>query len=221
MNVLNRTLRHDLRNNMNVILGNAELLTREHGSDGRAETIRSTAADMLELGNKVRDVEQALDTSEQRREVVDVVAAVEESLAAVERSHPEVTVERSLPESQWVLANRRIGSAIDDAVENAVEHNPTPEPRLRVTVGRDHLAGDDAVTVRVADDGPGIPEAELSVLTNGGETPLEHASGLGLWLIKWIVTESGGEVEWTTSELGGTAVDITLQEARAGQWIDT
>jgi PAS domain S-box len=220
MNVLNRTLRHDLRNNMNVILGNAELLMREHGSDHRAETIRSTAADMLELGNKVRDIEQALDTSEQRREMVDIVSTVEEHLAAVERSHPELRVERSLPESQWVLANRRIGSAIGDAVENAVQHNPAPDPRLRVAVETDRLAGDDAVTVTVADNGPGIPEEELSVLTNGGETPLEHASGLGLWLIKWIVTESGGEVTFEKSGLDGTAVRITLQQARAGQWID-
>lgn len=220
MNVLNRTLRHDLRNNMNVILGNAELLMREYGSDDRAETIRSTAADMLELGNKVRDIEQALDTSEQRREMVDIVSAIEESLAAVERSHPEVTVERSLPESQWVLANRRVGSAIDDAVENAVEHNPASDPVLRVTVESDRLAGDDAVTIRIADNGPGIPDEELSVLTSGGETPLEHASGLGLWLIKWIVAESGGEVDWVPADLGGTAVEITLQQARAGQWID-
>jgi len=220
MNVLNRTLRHDLRNNMNVILGNAELLMREHGSDHRAETIRSTAADMLELGNKVRDIEQALDTNEQRREMVDIVSTIEEHLAAVERSHPELQIERSLPESQWVLANRRIGSAIDDAVENAVEHNPAPDPRLRVAVEGDRLAGDEAVTVTVADDGPGIPEEELSVLTSGGETPLEHASGLGLWLIKWIVTESGGEVTFEESAMGGTAVRITLQQARAGQWID-
>ncbi len=220
MNVLNRTLRHDLRNNMNVILGNAELLMREYGSDHRAETIRSTAADMLELGNKVRDIEQALDTSEQRREMVDIVSTVEEHLAAIERSHPELAVERSLPESQWVLANRRIGSAVGDAVENAVQHNPEPDPRLRVAVETDRLAGDDAVTVTVADDGPGIPDEELSVLTSGGETPLEHASGLGLWLIKWIVTESGGEVTFEESEMGGTAVRITLQQARAGQWID-
>jgi len=220
MNVLNRTLRHDLRNNMNVILGNAELLMREHGSDPRAETIRSTAADMLELGNKVRDIEQALDTSDQRREMVDIVSAIEEHLAAVERAHPEMTIERSLPESEWVLANRRIGSAIENAIENAVQHNPAPDPRLRVTSESARLTGEDAVTVVVEDDGPGIPGEELSVLNSGGETPLEHASGLGLWLIKWIVSESGGEVTFTGSEMGGTAVRITLQQARAGQWID-
>jgi len=219
MNVLNRTLRHDLRNNMNVILGNAELLMREYGSDDRAETIRSTAADMLELGNKVRDIERALDSSETPREMVDIVSVIEEHLASVERAIPEVEVETDLPESEWVVANRRIGSAIDDAIGNAIEHNDSPDPRVRVTLEDSEIAGDDAVRVCIADDGPGIPEEELDVLTGGGETPLEHASGLGLWLIKWIVNESAGEVEFEDNDMGGTTVAITLKKARIGQQI--
>jgi signal transduction histidine kinase len=220
MNVLNRTLRHDLRNAMNVILGNAELLMREYGSDDRAETVRSTAANMLELSNKVREIEHALDTSDRPREMVDVVSVVEEYVSAVRRSRPDVTIEVDLPESEWVLANNRIGAAIDNAIENAIDHNPSEEPRLRITAEAAEIAGDDAVTITVADDGPGIPDEELAVLTEGGETPLEHTSGIGLWLIKWIVTESAGEVSFENSEMGGTAVRITLQTARVGQRID-
>ncbi|PSQ17621.1 hypothetical protein BRD00_06655 [Halobacteriales archaeon QS_8_69_26] len=219
MDVLNRTLRHDLRNAMNVILGNAELLMRDHGTDDRAEAIRRTAADMLELGNKVRDVERALDTGERSREMVDLVSVVEERLAAVERSEPEVTVEADLPESEWVLANRQIGSAVDDAIENAVEHNDADDPVVRVTVDEARLTGEAAVTLTVADNGPGIPEEELDVLT-GGETPLEHTSGLGLWLIKWVVNESAGEIAFEESDLGGTVVRITLKRASVGQTID-
>jgi len=57
------------------------------------------------------------------------------------------------------------------------------------------------------------------VLT-GGETPLEHTSGLGLWLIKWVVNESAGEIAFEESDLGGTAVRITLKRASVGQTID-
>jgi PAS domain S-box-containing protein len=218
MNVLNRTLRHDLRNAMNVILGNAELLMREHGTDDRAETVRSTAASMLELSNKVREIERALDTSDSPREMVDVVSVVEEYVSAVRRSRPDVDVEVDLPESEWVLANNRIGAVIDNAIENAIDHSE--DPRLRVAAEDAELAGDDAVRITVADDGPGIPEEELAVLTEGGETPLEHTSGIGLWLIQWIVAESAGEVTFEESEWGGTAVRITLQSAQVGQRID-
>jgi len=220
MNVLNRTLRHDLRNNMNVVLGNAELLMREYGSDDRAETIRKTAADMLELGNKVRDIERALDSSETPREMVDIVSVVEEHLSSVERTNPDVDVETDLPESEWVIANRLIGSAIDDAIENAIEHNDGDGPRIRVRLEATELAGDDAIRLEIADDGPGIPEEELDVLMAGGETPLEHASGLGLWLIKWIVNESAGEVAFEDNDMGGATVAITLKKARIGQQIE-
>jgi PAS domain S-box-containing protein len=220
MNVLNRTLRHDLRNNMNVVLGNAELLMREYGSDDRAETIRKTAADMLELGNKVRDIERALDSSETPREMVDIVSVVEEHLASVERANPDVDVRTDLPESEWVIANRLIGSAVDDAIENAIEHNRGDGPKIRVRLEHTELAGDDAVRLEIADDGPGIPDEELEVLMAGGETPLEHASGLGLWLIKWIVNESAGEVAFEDNDMGGTTVAITLKKARIGQQIE-
>jgi PAS domain S-box-containing protein len=218
MNVLNRTLRHDLRNAMNVILGNAELLMREYGTDDRAETVRSTAASMLELSNKVREIERALDTSDSPREMVDVVSVVEEYVSAVRRSRPDVDVEVDLPESEWVLANNRIGAAVDNAIENAIDHSE--DPRLRIAAEDAELAGDDAVRITIADDGPGIPEEELAVLTEGGETPLEHTSGIGLWLIQWIVAESAGEVTFEESEWGGTAVRITLQSAQVGQRID-
>lgn len=220
MNVLNRTLRHDLRNAMNVILGNAELLMREHGNDDRTETVRSTAANMLELSNKVRDIEQALDTGDDQRKMVDVVSILEEHLSAVRRSRADVEVESDLPESQWVLANNQIGAAIENAIENAIDHNDSDQPELRVTMEDTELTGDDAVRITIADNGPGIPDEELDVITQGGETPLEHASGLGLWMIQWIVNESAGEVEFADSELGGTAVRMTLQKASVGQRID-
>jgi PAS domain S-box-containing protein len=220
MNVLNRTLRHDLRNAMNVVRGNAELLLREYGGDDRAETIRSRAASMLDLSDKVRDIERALDTGDEPRQMVDLVSVLEEHLSAVRRSRPDVTVEADLPESKWVLANSQLGVAIENAIENAIEHNDADDPVVRVTVESAEIVSEDAVTVIIADNGPGIPEEELDVLTQGDETPLEHTSGLGLWLIKWIITESAGEVTVEQSEAAGTAVRMTLETARVGEGID-
>ena len=45
------------------------------------------------------------------------------------------------------------------------------------------------------------------------ETALEHASGLGLWLVHWIVTESGGDIEIATREPTGTVVRMWLPRA--------
>ena len=62
------------------------------------------------------------------------------------------------------------------------------------------------------DDGPGLPEQERAVLAAGRETPLEPTSGLGLWLVYWIVTSLGGELVFPEVETG-TTVAVRLPRA--------
>lgn len=102
MSVLNRALGHDLRNNMNIVLGDTEFLVREHGPDDRAETIRPTATDTLELNSKLRDVERALDASKTPREPIDVMSVVEKRLTAV--SDPPGGRRRNRPAGERVGA---------------------------------------------------------------------------------------------------------------------
>jgi signal transduction histidine kinase len=63
----------------------------------------------------------------------------------------------------------------------------------------------------ISDDGPGIPDHEISVLQNAEETELEHGSGLGLWLIKWGTDTFGGSITFDMED--GTEVRIQFPEA--------
>jgi signal transduction histidine kinase len=98
--------------------------------------------------------------------------------------------------------------AVDNLLENAVVHGDSLTPSVSVTVRRRETDG--TVDVVVADDGPGIPEQERQVLVDGRETPLEHGSGLGLWLVNWIVSESMGELAFDDNEPRGSVVTISL-----------
>lgn len=69
------------------------------------------------------------------------------------------------------------------------------------------------VEVGVADDGPGIPDHERAVLEDGRETPLEHGSGLGLWIVVW---KSGGAVEFEPNDPEGTVVTSRFDAAPRG-----
>ena len=81
-----------------------------------------------------------------------------------------------------------------------------------MSVGVDPGADEDEqVRVRVADDGPGLPEMEQRVLTGRRETPLQHGQGLGLWLVYWVVREAGGDLSVTVAD--GTAVELRLPVA--------
>jgi sensor histidine kinase regulating citrate/malate metabolism len=78
-----------------------------------------------------------------------------------------------------------------------------------VTVERDG----DAYELRVADEGPGFGEIDRAALARGEETQLEHSSGLGLWLVRWTVTSSGGTLSIEEREPRGTVVTVGLPAA--------
>ena len=115
------------------------------------------------------------------------------------------TVGFEAPAECPVETNPWLESAFDILLENAVEHNDSDRPTVEVTVERES----DHARVTIADDGPGIPDDELAVLEQGEETPLEHTSGVGLWIVHWIVDRSEASIAFDTGE-DGTRVSIRI-----------
>jgi PAS domain S-box-containing protein len=211
--VLNRVLRHDLNNDVAVIEGYAQLLAEDPGNEEYAAVIAEQAAEMADLVGTIRDVERALESESPTRSAVDIVRVVDERVEAARRTHPGAVVETDLPASERVLATDVVSSAVDNLVENAVEHNDNETPHVRVSVDRVVEGGRPHVEVRVADDGPGIPDPDRRVLVGCEGTGLEDASGLGLWLVNWIVSDSGGEVRYEPNEPRGSVVVLRFPPA--------
>lgn len=97
----------------------------------------------------------------------------------------------SLTEEELAYAHPLVDSAIGVVIENAIEHNDKRTPRVKIEMERTIRNGGDAVELRIADNGPGIHDSEFDVLERGYETDLEQTSGLGLWLVNWVVAKSG------------------------------
>ncbi|KTG10908.1 hypothetical protein AUR64_06935 [Haloprofundus marisrubri] len=213
LRVLNRVLRHDVRNHSNVILGYADLLTEDDDHlDEHAEIIERTAHDLVSLGDNARRIEHLL--SDADRTVVDLRALVDREVATIRAEHPDARVETAYDEAESVQANQLLGIAVNNLLENAVVHNPDTHPFVRVSLD----VGDDGrIDCCVADDGPGIPEEERSVFRSGQETQLAHASGIGLWLVNWIVDDSNGSVEFDDRTPRGTVVRVSLPVADEGE----
>jgi signal transduction histidine kinase len=70
---------------------------------------------------------------------------------------------------------------LSELVENAVRHTDKTIPRVEITV---HFCSEATAEMIVADDGPGIPERERAILSDGIETPLAHGRGVGLWTVR-------------------------------------
>ncbi len=96
-------------------------------------------------------------------------------------------------------------------VNNAVD--AIPQAGGRVTVATE--AGDGVVVLKVADDGDGIPAANLGRIFDPFFTtkPVGHGTGLGLSICYGIVDKLGGNIT-VDSEVGvGTTFTVTLTTA--------
>ena len=210
LQVLNRVLRHDLKNDTNVIGGYADLL-RDHvdeEGDPYLDIIDRKVRTLTHLSDQAREIDVALHSDAGRTEI-DLTALVDRLCESLASSFPSATVTVTTPESAVVSADELLESAVRNVLENAVVHNDGDDPHVEATV----VADGDRFRIDVADDGPGIPPVERTVFSEARETALEHASGLGLWLVHWIVTESGGDLEIDTREPTGTVVRMWLPRA--------
>lgn len=200
--VLNRVLRHNLRNDLTVVNGRIEVLGRDRETDqATVETAQSKIRDLISLGAKARDIEELLDADREVETPLPVAEVVSMALSDVDTG--DRTVRTDLTAEMRTRANPHVfGSVIAELVTNAIEHTSgevavVAAPRLNGIV--------------VSDTGSGLPGKEIEVFTTGQETPLKHSDGLGLWLVKWGVARLGGSIEFDSGE-GGTDVTVTLPD---------
>ncbi|UVE49180.1 PAS domain-containing protein [Haloferax larsenii] len=210
LSVLNRILRHDIRNGLNVVGGFADLVA---DTDADAEMRQHAAArikhrtdELLDLAEKIRAIEKGLDRQNERQST-ELMGVLDTVVEQIERRWPEATVTLSGPDEVTVLTTPIAEALFHNLVENAAEHGGE-SPTIDVVV----TTADDWVTVEVTDDGPGIPKKELEAIESG-ETQLAHASGIGLWLATWLVRQSSGTIEFDATD-EGTVVTVRLRRAR-------
>ncbi len=211
LQVANRVLRHNLRNDMNVVHGLAERIESGQADDPEAVAarIQSKVDGVVDTSEKVREMTRIEPSSADDVTAVDLGAVAEETVAAFDHGE-RVTVECEAPETLAPVADESaLATAVENLLENAVEHNDCEEPWVRLWTDE----YDGTVALRIVDDGPGIPTEEREVLRRETETPLKHSQGLGLWLASWSARAAGGELTIESTGPGGTTVRIEFPAA--------
>lgn len=207
LNVLNRVLRHDIRNEMTVVLGYAT-----DGLDGTIpprealEAISNTASEVVETSETAREIERLIDIAPRLEPDGSIEDAFESIHTRIIRDYPGASLETStaVPASTTVPVGFR--EVLWHLVDNGIRHNEREDATVSIEIG----AGEDGMLeCTVSDDGPGIPASELTVFETGEVTALDHASGLGLWLVHWVVGEFGGSVHVESGD-NGTSIIATI-----------
>jgi len=215
LEVVNRVLRHDIRNDMQVILGTTENLLKSQQAQPQLKRIKRKGEDIVTLSERARDLERFVGDGAVETTTVDLSAVVADVIADLERTYPDVEFRVERPDRAEVSAVDLIDSALRNVLENAAEHNDQSVPEVSVTVMGPTDDGD--VTVAVADNGPGLPDREQEVIETGTETALKHSNGLGLWIAYWTITTSGGTITFAENTPRGSVITIRLPSASAEQ----
>jgi signal transduction histidine kinase len=231
--VLNRVLRHNLRNKLTVVTGYADHVESQlealdvpgdidptRAKDRllsfplpealtSVQEIQGASGDLTALSQKVRQFGRTIE----KVDVTDSIPAepvISEIAEEYTQQYPTATITLDIDDVR-VKGNREfLQLVVGELVENAIQHNDRDEPGVELTVTAD---SDGRVAICVADDGPGIPDIEREVLREGEEGSLLHGSGIGLWTIHWLVARVGGNVAIADNEPTGTVVRITVPRA--------
>ncbi|ELZ15283.1 multi-sensor signal transduction histidine kinase [Haloterrigena salina JCM 13891] len=212
--ILNRVLRHDMRNGMNIIDGCAEMLADAVGDDAieYATTIQQRADELVSLAEKTRTVERVLECEPMTTGPTDVAQTIAATVDRLEAEYPAATVSCSVPDRLFVRIDASLETVLYQVLENAVEHHDGATPTIEVSVC--DRSDDGMLSLSVADDGPGMPDEERELLQGDREiTQLRHASGLGLWLVNLVVTQAGGQLSFDANEPRGTVVTLEIPRA--------
>ncbi|WP_254765129.1 PAS domain-containing sensor histidine kinase [Natrinema marinum] len=210
--VMDNLLRHNLRNDMAVIMGNAESIARtaDAPASERAETIRRQGRELLESTAKQREIIELL-TERATPEPIDLVQVASDAIETIRDQHPAVTVELTAPDAAVAWTLHEMELAVIELLENAIQHNPNGQPTLSVSVD----TRQDRVELTIEDSCPPIPEVEFRVLTGDWEMDdIYHTSGLGLWLVYWVVDLSDGHITFERTETGN-AITVSLPRKRS------
>lgn len=188
LSVLNRVLRHNLRNKLTVIRGYAEEIDyRSDPPPDAARRIREAADELLGIADRVREFDTVITAEGGGTERLDLVAVVDRAVAGLREQSPDADVTVTTAAGATVDGHPALEVVLSDLLAGFGDTGP---PRCDVAVRQEG----GSVVVDVTDRGDVLDRSDLKVLGRDIETPLEHLQGLELWLLRWTVEQSNGEV---------------------------
>lgn len=216
--LLSRVVRHNLRNETNVLIGYADRLkaaVTAEALEKQADMILEIATEIGNLSDSIGQIEEIVDPTAALRSPTNIGDVVRTLVGAVGVEYPNAEVAVDARADVWVDADRGLHYALKHALENAISHADTAAQSVDVVITEDRAA--DAAVVRIIDGNDPIPDVETDVLT--GDRPTNstyHGSGVGLWVMQWGVESLGGELTFERRVPRGNTVCISLPTCDVG-----
>jgi len=197
--VVNRILRHNIRNDLNVVRGVLNQLDDADCADDADRAMIETAVDHVDdivtIADKARYVERTI--SESTVQHTRLAPFVADAIDRVASTHPDAECSVDGEDDVSVVADTNLDTALFELLAYAIREQEADPPRLSLTVSD---RPPERVQIEIRYPGPPVSKNDRQVLNSGAETQLRHCRGLGLWLAKWIVANAHGKLEFPRSD---------------------
>ncbi|WP_440771771.1 sensor histidine kinase [Natronorubrum sp. DTA28] len=213
---VNRLLRHDIRNDVTVIIGYTEMLSDQYWDELLAENERVAGEPLRQIEERANRIAELatiagrLDTDEEYQpERIPLIETLETTADRVQAEYPdaEFNVVTNDDGERHVAADDALNGAFENLFRNAVQHNDQPTPQITVTTA----TNPETVTVRVADNGPGLSEPIRATLFSPGVKGTDSSgSGLGLYLVETLMDRYDADLRVEENKPRGTTFVVEL-----------
>ncbi|WP_181686765.1 sensor histidine kinase [Halorhabdus salina] len=212
---LNGVLRHNIRNGMQVIDSNADLLARfvDSDSDGQRHLtrIQERSGELATLTETIRSITDTLtDETDERLWSVPLERTLTTGLEDVTGEH-DVSIKTDIADGSTVLANDLLADVFESVVRNAIEHNDTKTTHIEITVQN---VGE-WVQVYIADNGPGVSDHLKESLFERNFGISDTAHGFGLYFVAVMMDLYGGDIWFEDNDPRGAIAVLEFQRGDA------
>jgi two-component system, OmpR family, sensor histidine kinase PrrB len=207
---------HEMRTPLTSMQANIDVLRKNPNLpreqfDDIVESVSQEQTRLIGLLDALHTLARGDVVGEAQRYDTDLSDLVGVAVDAARRRFPHVHFDYELPSEGTELSGWPDGLRvmIDNLLTNAARHG---DNQVLVSVWTD----DDIVSVRVEDNGPGIPADERDAVFERfyrGRNVKSSGTGLGLALVAQQARIHGGDVEVDESEFGGARFTVTLRPA--------
>jgi sensor histidine kinase regulating citrate/malate metabolism len=199
LRLLNKTLRHDILNDLTVI-GNSIELFEEMDNKEVLNYAFNTIDKSVKLIKEMRELESLIYSGKRSVKPCDVREVIESVL----KSYP---VECNIEGDSTVLADEALSSVFDNIIRNAIDHGKADKIDIKIK------NTNDMCEVRIADNGIGIPD-DIKVRIFDEEFSGGGGTGLGLYIVQKTVERYNGGIRVEDNHPHGAVFILNLPSVK-------